>query len=162
MAIRTAAEALAFIEKHGVVLQAARGPLPNLVEAIAGETIGGSWWGLRLGSSIYAILEQVSDSPEVLVCKLAGGKVTLIHRRLWPALVRLADTIGRDRLAAVDEEHTPSGSHRSVRIEFPRWVPADVMREAASLSEAAARAMLADALNYLSASRSPRRRNPSR
>ena len=27
------------------VLQAARGPAPNLAEAIAGEPIRGSWWG---------------------------------------------------------------------------------------------------------------------
>src|SRR5205814_8572249 len=38
-------EALAFVERHGIVLQAARGPLPNLAEAIAGGTIRGSWWG---------------------------------------------------------------------------------------------------------------------
>ena len=29
-------EALAFVERHGIVLQAARGPLPNLAETIAG------------------------------------------------------------------------------------------------------------------------------
>ena len=33
-------EPLAFVERHGIVLQAARGPLPNLAEAIAGGTTG--------------------------------------------------------------------------------------------------------------------------
>ena len=34
-------EALAFVERHGVVLQAARGPLPNLAEWIVGGRIRG-------------------------------------------------------------------------------------------------------------------------
>ena len=38
-------EALAFVERHGIVLQAARGPLPNLAEAIVRGPIRGSWWG---------------------------------------------------------------------------------------------------------------------
>jgi len=35
-------EALAFVERHGIVLQAARGRLPNLAETIAGGAIRGS------------------------------------------------------------------------------------------------------------------------
>lgn len=146
MAIRTAAQALAFIERHGVVLQSAHGPLPNLAEAIAGEVICGSWWGHPRGNTIYMILDQVNDSPDILTCKLVGGRVTLVHKRCWPALVRIADEIGRERLAAVGEEHTPSGSHRSVRIPFPKWVPDDVNRAAASMSKDDARAILGDAL----------------
>jgi hypothetical protein len=45
-------EAIAFVKRHGVVLQAARGPVPSLADAIAGETIRGSWWGtLKAGKS---------------------------------------------------------------------------------------------------------------
>jgi hypothetical protein len=33
----TAVEALAFVEAHGVVLVSAKGPVPRLTEAIAGE-----------------------------------------------------------------------------------------------------------------------------
>jgi hypothetical protein len=36
---------LAFVEKHGVVMESGRGPVPSLAEAIAGEPIRGSWWG---------------------------------------------------------------------------------------------------------------------
>ncbi len=39
----TAEEAIAFVREHGVVLVSAKGPVPRLVEAIAGETIRGSW-----------------------------------------------------------------------------------------------------------------------
>ena len=34
-----------FVERHGVVLASARGPVPNVAEAVAGEPIRGSWWG---------------------------------------------------------------------------------------------------------------------
>ncbi len=37
-------EGLAFVKRHGVVLHAARGPVPSLAEAIAGGPIRGSWW----------------------------------------------------------------------------------------------------------------------
>ncbi|MGH7864445.1 MAG: hypothetical protein ACREQB_05615 [Candidatus Binataceae bacterium] len=159
MAIRTAAQALAFIEKHGVVLQSAHGTLPNLAQAIAGEAIRGSWWGHARGNTIYMILDELSESPEVLAFKLVGGKVTIVHRRVWPALVRLADELGRARLAAVGEEHLPSGAHRSIRIPFPKWVPDDVSRAAASMSQDDARAMLGDLLAAMA--QSPRRRKRS-
>ena len=42
-----------FVEQHGVVLAAARGPVPSVAEAIAGEPIRGSWWGHEKGSQIF-------------------------------------------------------------------------------------------------------------
>ena len=80
-------DGLAFVKRHGVVLQAARGPVPSLAEAIAGGPIRGSWWGHPKGREIFQIAEAICASPEVLVCKFVDGKVTYIHRRLWPALV---------------------------------------------------------------------------
>ncbi len=66
--------------------------------------------------------------------RLVRGKVTLVHRRLWPALVRLADRVPRERLAALHEEHTASGAHRVVEEPFPDWVPPDVLTEASALT----------------------------
>ena len=86
-------QALAFVKKHGVVLQAARGPVPSLAEAVAGEPIRGSWWGHPKGQAIFLAAEAIGESPDVLVCKLVEGKVTYVHRRLWPALVRLASSL---------------------------------------------------------------------
>ena len=94
-------QAISFVEKHGVVLQAARGPLPNLAEVVAGEPIQGSWWGHPKGQEIFRAAEAVCDSPDVVVCKLVQGKVTYVHRRLWPALVKLASRFRRDQLAKV-------------------------------------------------------------
>jgi len=78
----------------------------------------------------------------VLVCKLVDGKVTYVHRRLWPALVRLASRFQKAQLAQTWNEHTASGAHRSRTVPFPRWVPAEVTREAALLSIAEAEQLL--------------------
>ena len=139
-------EAIAFVERHGVVLQAARGPVPSLAEAIAGGRIRGSWWGHSKGREIFRATEAVCDSPEVLVCKLVQGNVTYVHRRLWPALVKLASRFRRAQLAKVWSEHTPSGAHRSRRQAFPGWLPPGVLREAQDLSVSEAETLLSPVL----------------
>jgi hypothetical protein len=74
----------------------------------------------------------------VVTCKLVAGKVTFIHREVWPALVRLAERIGPARLARVEQEHTPSGAHRNIVTPFPDWVPAAVRTAGRRMSEAKA------------------------
>jgi hypothetical protein len=123
--------ALAFVESHGVVLVAARGPVPRLTEAVAGEPITGSWWGHRAGHEIYEVLNELTEHPDVLVCRAVGGKVTLVHRRLWPALVRASSAIGVERCARVEQEHTELGHHVNHETPCPQWADADV-REAAA------------------------------
>lgn len=151
-------QALEFVERHGVVLQAARGELPNLAEAVAGGPIRGSWWGHPKGRDIYHATEAICASRDVLVCKLVGGKVTYVHRRLWPALVRLAGRFRRAQLARVWNEHTSRGSHRSRTQSYPAWVPAEVIREAKGVSEQEAEALLAPALGHARPTRARDRR----
>src|SRR5712691_10969101 len=129
----TAEQALDFVRHNGLVLMSARGPVPNLVQAIAGEPIRGSWWAHPSSHTIYCLCGAVCYSGEVLVCRLVDGKVTFVHRRLWPALVRLSRRLPRRRLAEVREEHTPQGKHRVTERPFPRWVPKDAFEEAKEL-----------------------------
>jgi hypothetical protein len=131
----TAEEALAFIRQHGVVLASAKGTAPRLTEAIVGENIKGSWWGHPQSHQIYSILGAVTDSDQVLVCRLIDGKITLVHRRLWPSLVRLAKRFAPEQLAQVREEHTRSGRHASRVVPFPQWVPSDVSAQANTIDE---------------------------
>ena len=125
---------LDWVREQGVVLQSARGPVPNLAERIAGEPIRGSWAGHPAGHEIFAVLTRVLDSPEVIATRLVDGKVTLVHRRVWPALVRVADRFPAGRLAAVDEAHTATGAHRTIETPFPEWIPADDVAAAALLT----------------------------
>jgi hypothetical protein len=131
-------QAIAFVKRHGVVLQAARGPVPSLAEAIAGGPIRGSWWGHAKGRIIFRAAETVCESPDVLVCKLIDDKVTYVHRRLWPALFKIAPRFRKEQLAKVWDEHTERGAHESRQVAFPEWVPSEVMKEAEALSIAEA------------------------
>jgi hypothetical protein len=136
-------KALAFVKREGIVLQSARGRVPNLAEFVAGAPIRGSWWGHPKGKAIFAAATFVEDSGDVLVCRLVGEKVTFVHRRLWPALVRLADRLPRGGLDRISEEHTASGRHEQRITPFPEWVPREVGAQSAGLSESAAKEQLA-------------------
>jgi len=127
-------DVMATLIEHGMLLESARGPLPSAAEIVAGEPIKGSWWGHPRGHAIYAVLNVLDESPDVARMRLVNGKVTLVHRRLWPALVRAADRFTPPQLAVLEEEHTASGAHRVVEVPFPEWVPADVAAAADLLS----------------------------
>ena len=131
----TADEAMAFVREHGVVLAAAKGPVPRLADFIAGEPIKGSWWAHPKSHEIFAIFQEVDESPDILICRLVNGKVTFVHRRLWPALVRVAHRFQANQLAQLHQEHTPSGHHVSRELSYPKWVPPEVTEQAHRLSE---------------------------
>jgi hypothetical protein len=135
---------LAFVERHGVVLASARGPVPSVAEAVAGQPIIGSWWAHPRGKAIFAALSEIDDAEDVRCFKLVDGKVTFVHRRLWPALARLASdgTLAAPRVASIQQEHMPTGEHRNLVTPFPDWVPDDVARAASALTVDDARAQL--------------------
>ena len=126
---------LTLLREHGVMLASAKGPVPNVADAIAGERIRGSWWGHSRGKRIFAALNALQDSDDVLTCRIVDGKRSFVHRRLWPALVRCAGRFPADWLASAREVHTPSGKHVRIDLPFPDWVPPDVRDVAAALSE---------------------------
>ncbi|HEY4607897.1 MAG TPA: hypothetical protein VIH06_01810, partial [Ilumatobacteraceae bacterium] len=100
----TRVEVMAKLIDEGMLLESARGPLPNVAELVAGEPIKGSWWGHASGHAIYAELAALDESPDVVRMRLVNGKVTLVHRRVWPALVRAADCFAPRQLAVLHEE----------------------------------------------------------
>jgi hypothetical protein len=126
---------LDWVRREGIVLESARGRLPNLAEFVAGEPITGSRWSHPASHNIYAAIQQVRDSPVVVATRLVNGKVTLIHRRLWPALARLADRLPPERLAAIHEEHTPAGAHGKKETPFHDWLPPEVSVAAGRLTD---------------------------
>src|SRR3954464_15844236 len=142
----TRVEVMAKLIDEGMLLESARGPLPNVAELVAGEPIKGSWWGHASGHAIYAELAALDESPDVVRMRLVHGKGTLVHRRVWPALVRAADCFAPRQLAVLHEEHTPSGAHHVVEVPFPAWVPAEVAVAAGLLSTEDALAELPDCL----------------
>ena len=129
----------AALKKYGLLLLQDK-KLPSAVGIITGEQLSGSWWSHPRANEIFRRLDDLEC--DAIATKLIAGKVPFVHRRLWPPLVALADEIGRERLARVDEEHTPSGKHVKRVTPFPDWAPADVRAAAAELSHDKARAAL--------------------
>jgi hypothetical protein len=95
----------------------------SVVSVVVGAPLTGSWWGHPAGQLIYRVGNGLEDDDDVLFVKLWRGRVTLVHRRLWPALVRVGtarsgwqtDTLGADPrrlLSLIDRD----GSVRSDRI----------------------------------------------
>src|SRR4051794_2155483 len=64
--------------------------LLNVVTMLTGETVSKSWWSHPKGRLIFAVVSDLSEHPDVLFSKLLNGKVTLVHRRLWPAFLTIA------------------------------------------------------------------------
>jgi len=86
--LRTPQDALELLRRDRVLTLTPAGRLRSLVGEIAGD-VRGSWWGHPQGGLIYSIATALEDSPEVLGAKLVRGKVTFVHRALWPQLVRV-------------------------------------------------------------------------
>ena len=136
--VKTATEALTFVRTHGVVLESGTGPVPSLASVIAGGPIRGSWWGHTRGREIFTLTRAVRDCPDVLVCRLIDGKITYVHRHLWPALVRVSERFPRKHLAQITERHTASGRHVNEEVAFPGWVSRELSSEARQLDEKSA------------------------
>ena len=128
-------EAISFIKKQGIILESAQGPVPNLAEIVTGERIRGSWWAHPKAQEIFRLTRAVRDSDDILVCRLTHGNITFVHRRLWPALVRLTKQFDAERLGRIREVHTAQGKHELQIISYPRWVPAEVKYLAHRMSE---------------------------
>ena len=137
---------LAVLVERGMLLESARGPIPNGAELVAGEPIRGSWWAHPAAHQIYDAINELADSPDVARLRLINGKITLVHRRVWPALARLQPSFPPEALARVDEVHTASGRHRATSVPFAEWLP-DAERQAGeALSGAEAAALLPECL----------------
>jgi hypothetical protein len=138
-----AKQALAWIKECGIAVESARASVPSLTHVVAGKPVSGSWWAHPKGKEIFTLSRAIRSSPDVLVCRLVDGRITYIHRRLWPSLVKLAGRFSKQRLAAVKEAHTPTGKHKLLVTPFPEWVPKEVLRVAQKLTEKEAASQLA-------------------
>ena len=65
---------------------------PSLTALVAGAPIKGSWWGHPAGKRIFQVASALEDGDGVLFVPLLSAKVTLVHRRLWPALLAVGES----------------------------------------------------------------------
>ncbi len=102
--------------------------VPSLVSIVAGVRVRGSWWGHPAGQLICQVGEALDSDRDVLVVRLWRGKLTLVHRRLWPALARIGAARSGWQMAGLSDVATlllahvnREGSARSDRLpaDFP-------------------------------------------
>jgi hypothetical protein len=99
------ANVLAQLEERGLLL-VQDAAFPNVCAIVAGETVRGSWWGHPAGKRIFRVLEELEEGADVVFVKLLSKKVTLVHRRLWPALLAVASARSEWQLRALSGEAT--------------------------------------------------------
>jgi hypothetical protein len=124
--------ALASLDRTGLLfLHDAR--KPSLTALVAGTPIQGSWWGHPAGKRIFQVASALEDGGEVLFVPLLSAKVTLVHRRLWPALV----SVGESRAPWQVDALTPRARELLSRVDETGRV-----RATGPSSKALARALL--------------------
>jgi len=62
---------------------------PSVTGLVIGDTGGRSWWAHPQAKQMYGLSCALRDHPDVLLVKLISGKLTFIHRPLWPAIVAI-------------------------------------------------------------------------
>jgi hypothetical protein len=63
-----------FVRTRGAVLATGKGEGMSLAEALVGEPIRGSWWAHPKSRQIFAVLNELSASPDILVCRLIAER----------------------------------------------------------------------------------------
>ena len=76
------------LKKYGFLLESDP-RLPSVCTLITGESLKSSWWSHPMAQTIFAVNEQLEDHKDVLITKLVAGKVTFVHRSLWPELISI-------------------------------------------------------------------------
>lgn len=89
MGARDEAKVFKELEREGLLLFTDP-KLKSVAGIVAGEPIHGSWWSHEKGRLIFAVCEKLSDHPDILIAPLVSGKLTWIHKPLWPAVIAVA------------------------------------------------------------------------
>ena len=78
--------------------------LPSVTAIVVGRPLRGSWWGHPSGRRIWRVLKRFSRRRDVLTTKLVSGKVTFVHRRLWPQFLAVSASRDEWQTASLSSE----------------------------------------------------------
>ncbi|HEV2226105.1 MAG TPA: hypothetical protein VGR56_04785 [Nitrososphaerales archaeon] len=106
--------------------------LPNVVCLVAGPKVKGSWWGHESGHEIFRDLKELDADPDSLTTRLVSGKVTYLHRRLWPDFLTVATAKENWQLRGL----TGSARRLLSKVDLEGEVRTDKMRPFKGLGEA--------------------------
>ncbi len=118
--------------------------LPSVAGLVAREPIRGSWWAHPSAHAIFRAATRLAARPDVIVAKLVAGKVTFVHRNLWPALCAIGGAHEPWQTAALSPQAAALLGlvHREGIVRMDELAPRDLLAStpAASPRELAAAA----------------------
>jgi hypothetical protein len=91
------------IERRGLML-VTDAVLPSVTRLVVGEPVKGSWWSHPKGRQIYSVLTELAEDTSLLLVKLVEGKLTFVHRALWPELLAVATARESWQMKALSRE----------------------------------------------------------
>lgn|GEM_PF-5463232 len=135
--LRSFEEAAKFVEEHGIVTLSPVSELPSLLGAVLGtdEKPKGKGFQALHNPEVWKAWEwftKLDDRKSAVGCKVLRGQSTLVHKRLWPYLHRLA----LERLEALGAGKLFTKTSREVVDWLANHGPerSDRVREAMGLS----------------------------
>lgn len=77
---------------------------PSITSLVSGDAIRGPWWSHPQAKEVYRLSCDLRSHPDVLMIKLISGKVTAIHRPLWPAILAIGQAREPWQMAKLSKE----------------------------------------------------------
>ena len=115
------------LQNSGLLLES-DAVLPSVAGFVAHERIRGSWWGHPRGHDIFQANEQLAAHSDVIACKLISGKVTYVHKPLWPALFAVANSREAWQLRGI----SPSARALLAKVTREKILRTDRLRQSRS------------------------------
>ena len=127
------------LKEFGLLLES-DAKLPSVSGLVAGDPIKGSWWAHPKARQIFAVLQPMVDHQDVLIVKLISGKVTFVHRKLWPDILSVGSArdewqmnrltpAARLLLQIIDADSESRSDHLDWPPKFKSVKPGEAVRE---------------------------------
>ena len=110
------------LKEFGLLLET-DAKFPSVSGLVAGEAVRGSWWTHARSREIFAVLQAVADHKQVLITKLVSGKVTFVHRKLWPDIL----SVGAARESWQTQKLLPAAKMLLERIDQEKVLRTDIL-----------------------------------
>ena len=98
---------------------------PSVSNIVIGDAITGSWWAHPAAHDVFRLSCELIAHPDVLRMVLVSGKVTLVHRPLWPAVFAIGTAREPWQMSKLSKE----ARTLLEKIDKPMMASGDAVRE---------------------------------
>ena len=112
-------EIRAWVREHRLATLPPTASLPSLFTWVTGEQRVSNWWSHPRAGDVWNASQVLGHDADVRVVRLADGKITFLHRALWPALLGVVLNEGFATRAAAELSEVASQLLASVVAHGP-------------------------------------------